>query len=517
MSSSSVDLSVAELIQALRYDCVSFFSFFLGEELTQEVPELHETIWAELLTMVQEVNQKETEVRLQKLFAVPRDFAKTTVAKLAVILFLKYTRLRFALYTSKTNGHAKNAIRDILEWLLSPQHEMLFGHSTVVKSSETESLWIIDMAIRNAAGESVRLKRCIFKALGTDQQVRGLNVNNVRPQIIILDDIEDTDNTTKELQPKLDAWVMGSLRKAFDASGSVCIFIGNMIRETTLLARLSKDPAWNPTVFGCLVRDKTTGELRSLWEARHPLERLLAEYKEYRALGLGHLWEAEMMNLTQDEILVASFEHAVQPPQPSPEAVESGCLCLDPAFGEKHYNDDSAITVHAKLKDVGIPCVIDSWVGKLGEEALFDKLLEFSYKWGISTWCIESEAAQKLLIPYFRLLIRDRKMNEALFVMLPIMSGKASKASRILAFRSAFGSGSYGICDSEFDLVERLSSYDPTSTNPDDLCDSAAYGVVCWQFHGATITQQGIKQIAMLAFNREDMSAIFTESQVSAF
>lgn len=516
---TGVTFDMDELLAAIRHDCVTFFSFYLGEQLTMEVPELHQDIWAELLELLNQANLEGVGFELKKLFAVPRDFAKSTVAKLAVILFMRYSRLRFCLYVSKTNPHAKNAVRDIIMWLNSDQESILFGTAKTVKSSETESLWILKIGTRATASQEPVYKTVIFKALGADQQVRGLNIMNARPQFIVCDDIEDLDNTTPELQPKLDEWFMGPLLKAFDASGFVCIFIGNMIRKTTLLARLAKEADWNPTVFGALVRDKNTGELKSLWEDRHPKKKLLAQYAFQRRMGTGHMWEAEMMNLTQDEILHKDFEKAVRPPQPHPDDVLCGFLALDPAFGQKDHNDDSSITVHVRTKEFGIPIVAESLTGKFNEEELFEHMVMLSTKWGLTTWCIESGAAQSLLIPLFTLLLRDRKMNESLFVMLPLTSGGTAKASRILAFRSAVSQGSYGVADSEFDLIERLGEYSALSKKHDDLCDSAAYGIIGWQHYGTMVESMGVMQVAMLAFVRDGMytSGIQTETQVTAF
>lgn len=495
--SQSILISKDELLLAIRHDCVTFFALYLQEELTLEVPDFHISIWEELLQMIDLANQSGIIGVLRKLFAVPREHAKSTLAKLACILLLKYTRFKFVMYVSKTNGFAKNAIRDILVWLASPQEAELFGPLKIVKSSETESLWIVDVALRNPGQKEPTYKRVIFKALGADQQVRGTLILNQRPEIVVIDDIEDNDNTTEELQPKLDEWFMGALRKSL-AKNAIMIFLGNMIRKTTLLARLSKNPDWNPTVFGSLVRDKE-GALRPLWPGRWTVESLLKEYAEYRALGVGHVWEAEMMNLTHDEIMGKEMAGVVRIPMPNPEDVEAGCIVLDPAFGKNSWNDDSAITVHVKLREVTIPVVVDFRLGKYTEEELFDLFLELSYYWGLTTWFIESVAAQRLLIGMFELYMRERKINEYTFLVLPINGGQESKASRILAYRNAVSVGSYAISDNCEEVVTRLSVYDPESKDHDDLCDSAAFGTIVWQYHDSTIKARGTQQVAMLA------------------
>lgn len=494
-----VELSRDDLLLALRHDCVAFLGFYIGDSLTLDVPQLHIDIWDQLLEMVDQCNQPGTIQSLRKLFAVPREHAKSTLAKLAVILFIKYTKLRFVLYVSKTNSIAKNAIRDIAMWLSSAQERDLFGPIGVIKSSETESLWIYNVATRFTSAGGPIYKKIIFKALGADQQVRGLLIDNLRPQIIVIDDIEDLDNTTSDQQPKLDEWFLGSLLKSF-AKSNIVLYIGNMIRKTTLLARLARSPEWNPTVYGSLVHDSETGELRPLWPGRWTVEALLKEYKEYRRLGRGYVWEAEMMNLTQDEILQGNLDNAIRLPQPTADQLEAGFITVDPAFGKESYNDDTGLTVHARIRGVGIPCVIESVAGRWTEDQIFDQLLELSYKWGISTWCIEAEAAQRILIPYFQLLLQSRGMNLNLFVMIPMYSGGVNKGARILTFRNSVASANYGVCESEEILLDRLMEYSPDSKKHDDRCDSAAYGPIAWQYHNSTIEAQGVKQVALLAY-----------------
>jgi len=516
---STVAISKRELLYAMRYDCVAFLSVYLQEELTLAVPDFHEEMWGELLGFVEAANQPAVMRSLRKLFAVPREHAKSTLAKLAVILFLKYTPFAFCLYVSKTNSIAKNAIRDILIWLSGPQERELFGPIGIIKSSETESVWIFDMWVRGPGESEPRTKRCIFKALGADQQVRGLLILNRRPELIVIDDIEDRDNTKDaSAQANLDAWFSGSLLKSF-ARNHFVLFIGNMLSKTTLLARLSKFPQWNPTVFGSLVRDTTTGELRALWQGRWTVETLLADYREYRALGQGHIWEAEMMNLTQDEVLGAELGSVRRIPAPTPEDIEAGVIVLDPAFGKNSWNDDSAITVHARIRGLAIPCVIDSWAGKATEEQLFDRMLEFSYQWGLTTWCIESVAAQKLLIPMFHLLFRTRLLSDSFILILPVLSGGNAKSARIIAFRRSVGAGSYGLAESQLDLLDLLAEYNPgRPPDHDDLVDSAAYGLIAWETYGELIVQRKIAQVAAGLMNRNDSRAgLRFGAAVSAF
>lgn len=492
-----VSLDIAQLREMMRTDCATYLAFYLEDEITLEIPELHEEIWDEMVAMVRAVNLPTFTGHLQKLFCVPRGHAKSTITKLAVILFLRYSYMSFALYVSSTSGIAVNAVKDIVSWLTSDKERQVYGPVHVHQANESKQIWTLTISTPDF-GE----KYIILKALGSDQQVRGLLIDNKRPEIIVMDDCEDNDTAaTPATQQKLDVWVLGNLLKA-SARRSIRIMLGNMIKSTTLLARLSKNPDWKPTVYGAIVRDKVTKELKPLWPGLYTVDGLMKEWADYRALGTGHVWVYEMMNMTADSVFKTTMDSAERTPRPNPDQIESGIITLDPAFGEKAYHDESAITVHVRIKGSGIPWIVETRHGRWKEEEILDNLISLSYYWNLSTWGIESASAQKLLIPLFRAFLKDRLIPPQLFTMIPLPNGGTAKSSRIIALCNAVGEGSYGIVDEEEELVQLLGTYDPSSKSPDDRCDSAAYGPIAWAQAGAMIQDAGtIKEMFALLQN----------------
>ncbi len=491
----AIEFSKDQLLQLIQRDCELYLSFYLGEELTLDVPEMHKELWDEFLVLLDQVNDPNMLTGiLRKLLGVPREHAKTTLVKLAVVLFFRYSRLSFCAYISNTFGTALNACKDIRDWLLCSQAEELYGRAPdgirVEKSSESTGEIILHIIVPH----QVRPKCVILKAFGVNTQIRGTNIKNLRPDIMVFDDCESTDTASNpQQQSKLDAWCLGTAMKSMARLG-VVIFIGNMISETTLLARLSKEPIWNPTVFGSLIKS-ADGSLVPLWEGRWTLQALLEDYASYRRLGNGHVWEAEMMNLTNKDIFGEPMVNAIRPPTPDPAEVMAGFICLDPAFGQNAWNDYSSVTVHVRLWGGDIPMIADKWHGRANEEGLMNVLIDMSWKWGLSTWVIESQAAQKLLLTVFRLLLTQRGMSPETFLMIPILAGRESKYSRIAAFRSIVAGGNYGITEDLEDLFIKLSDY-VNGLPHDDEEDCASYGNTVWDMFGKVIESQGRQDIA---------------------
>ena len=492
-------ISKEQLKRLIRTDCETFFSFYLGEELTLDVPEFHKEIWDELLALLDRINEPEMLTgTLSKLLGVPREHSKTTTIKLACILFLRYSRLSFLAYISNTFGAALNAIKDIHAWFKSNQDQELYGPWTHEKASEQsgEYLFTIHTPL------SDKPKSIIMKAFGVVTQIRGTVIKNRRPDLMVFDDVESRETAeSPTLQAKLDAWCLGTAIKSMAKLG-IAIFIGNMLSDTTLLARLSKEEEWGPVVFGSIIKDRN-GNLRPLWEGRWTLEGLLADYARYRRLGTGHVWESEMMNLTTKDILGDSLVNALRRAMPIPDEVEAGFITLDPAFGDKSWHDESAITVHVQLIGEQVPYVIDGVHGRWNEDQVLDQMLELSYRWGIATWMIESVAAQKLLISVFRLTLTIRGLSPETFVMLPLLAGKESKNTRIWAFRSAVANQSYGISENCTEIFERLDAYTP-GVEHDDIEDSAAMGLIGWAHHGMLVKSQGRQDVVGRLFSHID-------------
>lgn len=462
-------------------------AFFLQDQLTLEIPKFHESIWQELRYLRSKLHEPDSRL-IQKVFTVPRDHNKTTLIKLFCVDSLRFdSAISFVLYCSATFSSAANACRDIVKWLLSDEENAMWGKGQEIKKNETEGLWIL--RIQAADG---KMKEIIIKAVGVDKQVRGLNVYSKRPELIVADDIEDLNTADGDRQQrKLDEWFFGTLLKA-SAMRALVIVIGNIIRNSTLLARICQDTAWNPTNFGAIVKDEE-GNLQPLWPHKHTLEGLMNEYRSYRKLGLGHIWESEMMNLSRDISLAEAIPQSCVVPDPHPEQVTCGFIVIDPAFGISAANDETAITVHAQISNSQIPVMIDSVKGRWKERQTFEQILDLVYAWGLTTIVIEAVAAQRLLIPLFKAFMMEQQISEDALLFLPITGQREAnaKAARINAFRNACITGNYAIAEGQFEFKLNLEEWSAESNKHDDLPDSASFGPLIWEKMGSRIETIG--------------------------
>lgn len=470
--------TVGEIDEQLKTDGEFFIEFFLADELSSPVPFFHHgEIWPLL-----------TDTAMQRvLLAIPRDHAKTTLSKLCVVWYFKYTNHRFCAYLSNTNAIAKNACKDIIGYFNSENFVNTFGRIKMLKESETDSLWMFELPMADG-----RVKKCILRAVGANQQMRGINIDNQRPDIAVIDDVEDNENTESPiLQKKLDRWMFGPFLKAL-ARRKKIIWLGNMLQKTSLLARLAQRPNWNPVVFGCLVKDVNTGALTPLWPERWPLDELIEDFQEYQELGLVETWMCEMMNLPGHGVDGFTQEQINYLPMVNQDDILAAWLILDPAFGENATNDDSSITVHVLPRD-GCARMVEHRTGKFKEHELFDLMFELGLKWNAWVWGIEAVAAQRVLIPFFQLLLATKMLNHQV-EMIPLMAGKGDpKVSRIKTFAGIMAKGEYGVYEGAVEFTTQFLNYNmKKKSNRDDLLDSTAYGPqMLLQYEGLLIAAYG--------------------------
>jgi hypothetical protein len=489
-------VSLQDLIQAqaqreefqelLRFNAEATLEFYLGESLEYDVPDIHVTIWGLLINTALD----------KVLLAIPRGHAKTTLAKLSVVHYFYYTDRRFCVYLSNTNPIAKNACRDIMAYMDSDNHKAVFGEVELIKASETDSIWIFQIVDVNG-----RKKRCILRAMGVGQQVRGLNIDNERPDILVGDDVEDRENTaTPLLQKNLDDWVFGTLLKALGRTTKI-IWIGNIIRKTGLLARLSLDPEWNPVVFGSLVQGDD-GAIRPLWPDLWPLTALIKDFKTYSDNGQTETWMCEMMNMPGYGKNGFRIDQVRYRALPSPESVVASFITVDPAFGlNKGVNDKSAVVVHV-LDDENVPMVVGYVHEHLTETQIFDACLMFAEVWNAWVWGIEAIAAQSVLLTLFDFILASRGMQGAV-ELVELYAGRGDpKAGRIQAWVNMMGENQYYLFDSDVEATAQLLAYDKSKKNQaDDLIDACAYGPQMLNRYSGLISEMATRPRGQIGHN----------------
>jgi len=451
---AQVQASLADVKYALQTDPEFFIQFFLNEELTLPVPQFHIDIFKLM-----------TSTNVDALcVAIPRDHAKTTLAKLATIWYFLFTEFRFIIYVSNTFNIARDAVNDIVSFLESENFVAVFGPIN----------WKDEFAERRVGDGVYRFrlngKICILRALGAKQQVRGVNVNNQRPQLAIVDDLEDNDNTaTEDLQIKLKRWFYGPFKKCLDKFKNKIIHIGNLIGNKTLLMDHIKSEFWFSRLYGCLLSNG-----QPLWPEAWSVEKLKRDYIEYKKAGMADVWYAEMMNMPisagRGLITADQIEYTAKM---LPGEIQMGFITLDLAISKKTWAHETAIVVHGFS---GTEWQIVDWDTRIGIDPinLFYVVMEKAYQWQVNVVGIESVAYQSSLKYVFNYLSVEKSMDFMYFVDLV---AEQRKVERLAGWCAMLKGAQYTLPEDDIRITHQLLNYNPVKDdNDDDLIDACAYG-----------------------------------------
>lgn len=452
-----VSAPTESITYALEHDSEFFINFFLGDELEYPVPVFHEQVFSKMIS----TNIKKFAC------AIPRGHAKTTLAKLAIIWLFLFTRYRFIVYLSNTAQIAVSACHDIVKFITSDNFTAVFGPVQFDINQIGNGLYKFTL------GKKV----CILRALGAGQQVRGINIDNQRPEVAVVDDLEDTDNTATELlYEKLKNWFYGTFLKCMDPIDNKIVQIGNMIAARCLLKEHCDSASWHSMRFGSLLSNG-----RSLWPDLWPIWRLKQDLQEYIDAGKIDIWYAEMMNypMAPGTGVIRANEITYRPP-PLPGDQLYGFITVDPAISDKTWAHKAAIWVH--VFD-GLHWHLPENISGTGMDPLqiYNAVMELAFRWHIHAVGIESQQYQAALKPMFEYLCRMQGMEHMNFI--PLLHYTA-KSQRISSWAAMLKNKEYVLPSGNFELTTELLTFNPNKKdNADDNIDCCAFGPQMIQGH----------------------------------
>ena len=234
-----------------------------------------------------------------------------------------------------------------------------------------------------------------IEAIGSGKKIRGRKHRNWRPDLIILDDVENDENVrTPEQRKKLKDWFDKAVSKCGDDYTDI-VYIGTLLHYDSLLAKTLANPAYRSIKYKAVIRFSQADDLWQQWEtiftdlSNDDREAdALAFFQAHKTAmleGTQVLWEEKlsyydlmMMRVSEGE---ASFNSEEQNEPINPD----DCLFMeewfeyyneaeinfrdpvfdffgfiDPSLGKTKRSDFSAIVTLAKHRSSGYMYVVDA-------------------------------------------------------------------------------------------------------------------------------------------------------------
>lgn len=403
--------------------------------------------------------------------AAPRGLGKTSIARSVAAKGILFRDVNFVLYVSNSATVAEmqteNMKRDLRTNALIRE---LFGD---IKSLAAEGLddtfsklaWV-------AFGESLVLPR------GAGQQVRGMNWNNFRPQLIIVDDLEDKDEVrNEENRKKLKEWFFSDLLRCVNhyKDDWQIIYIDTIKHEDSLLQNLVDSKDWASVVL-----EICDDELRSKAPDYMSDAQIATEYAAYEEAGMLDTFFMELRNIPI-ALATAAFrreyfkyyedDHKLD----SDHSIEN-VVILDPAKTTNPASAESAIVGIGVRRSSGEIFIRDVDAGKFHPDEMVDRALAMCLRLKARVLAVEETSlhefisfpiktaiAQKNMVTeYFPLQARGSKIEKRVPALIPfyrrgqVFHNKAvctALESQLLSFPKC---RRFDIIDAEAYIVELL-------------------------------------------------------------
>ncbi len=268
-----------------------------------------------------------------------RGSAKSTIITTAYVLWsiLGMQQKKFILICSQTEAKARQHLNNIKYQLLN--NELL---KKDLGPFEEE---------RNNLGNATALiiKRMNVKIMicSIEQSIRGMRHNEHRPDLIILDDIEDMNSVkTKEGRNKTFDWLTGDIIPAGTRKTRIVV-LGNLLHEDSVLKRLEKK-----IVNGEMKRMNgiyreypiVDEKGKPLWTGKYPTLESIEEEREKTMNDIAWHREYLLKIISSDEQIVLPEWITFYDKMPA-DGFRSICIGIDLAVSEKDSADCTAIVV----------------------------------------------------------------------------------------------------------------------------------------------------------------------------
>ena len=335
-------------------------------------------------------------------FAAPRGFAKSTITNVIGLAWATLTgKYRFILLISDTYTQAKLQLGSLkAELEQNPAIQFIYGDLR-------GDPWGEDRIVVNSEKGPV-----MIMALGAGMKIRGLKFLQFRPQLAVIDDLENLEMVySAERREKLERWFNFDLQPGLAVPKNI-IYIGTILHYHALLQKvITKDgkySGWNTRHYQALIDNDT-----SLWPEAYTPEYLrsirddpsfpdyvgsivfsqeyqnepqddqdriikLSWIKEYNYRGRINTFEG-ISDVQREDFFRRTLE------------VYAG---VDPAIGQKETNDNFSMYVFGLDKTTGDELQLDLIHGKFSIDEQVEKIVNCCKEWKIDVLSIEANAYQ---------------------------------------------------------------------------------------------------------------------------
>ena len=449
-----IAVPLEEAVKLGAADGAFYSEYFFPKTVRQAVPEMHREMWADL----------DDPLARYVAFKVFRDGAKTTLLRLFTSRRIAYGISHTIVYTSNSEMHAVRSLKWLrrqIEYNNTWAHAFGLRRGTKWSDTEIEIIHGVDEYPISVI------------AVGITGQVRGINLDDYRPDLVVADDVDNEETTgTPEQRKKAADLLFGALMNGLaprsEAENAKFALLQTPLADGDLIDVACKDPSFRTKIFGCF---DDYGQSR--WESRYPTVELQKEKQAFIQRNQLSLWMREKeCKIVGDEL--ASFKKDWL--RFYDQLPDGGFykIAVDPAISDAKNADYFAIVVWYFLGKKRFLVDYHLAKGVMPDQAIAN-LFGFIFKYHPRQLICETVAFQKVLAWLFRKAMDYHRK----YVPVVEHDDKRRKADVILqAYLQYAPQGDLYIKHSHTAFIEAFCTWFPGYAGHDDLLDAGARGLV---------------------------------------
>lgn len=327
---------------------------------------------------------------------------------------------------------------------------------------------------------------------GSGQKIRGRRHGEWRPDLVVLDDLENDENVrSPEQRDKTDAWIDQAVLNLGEAGGTLdVIYVGTVLHYDAVIVRKARNPMWRSIHFRSVIRWSDRMDLVDQWEevqrnfdpkdpadkerARADADAFWAAHVSEIEAGVEVSWPSvrpfKLLMQVRIRIGRAAFASEQQNDPINQEDATFPRLTFwvnrlpdwimlgacDPSMGKaSKHRDPAAIGVAGWNRETGQMDIVEAVIRRMLPDLIISQIIELQRQYRCLRWAFEAIQFQEFALT--ELVKRSAKAG----VPVPAVGVKphADKELRILAIQPHVANGLIRFNPNHTELITQFQTW----------------------------------------------------------
>jgi len=470
------DPIIRGVVEEIAADTEEFIKFIFPPDETEQYEKPMSPMHREMLELLDGPEQRVC-------ILAPRGIGKTSLFEAFALRKIIYRDTKFLMYVSASQTHAETQTENIKATLSTNANiRRLFGSPKVgdaeedIRDSFSRRAW-------TAYGD------CLVVPRGSGQQVRGSRWRGgVRPDLIIIDDLEDDETVMSEDQrAKRKSWFFGALLKCVSPyKNSKIVYVDTLKHEDALPTYLEHLEGWTFRRYSACDENMKT-LIPEFWSQ----EKIDRDYKDHQAAGTLDEFYREMLNIPVSpqtaSFRTSYFKYYEEAELSGPDADRlETVVIIDPAKTLTPQSDFSAVvgvSVNQRLASVYVRDIVNA---RLYPDDLYGEIVSMLMRLKCRTVGLEVTSLNEFVLYPFKQYLAKRRLFDVEIIELKPRQKKEDRIKALIPlYRMGMIYHNKACCAP---LEQQLVSY-PRAKH-DDVSDAMAYSVELFELSGKYLLEE---------------------------